>query len=221
MIINGEVPEHRANKDFLRMLDTNNPRYTGWPVWLNSEGFSEEENHPFVHEHIWEAFLVRLQGYYMDHIDFYRIDPSGRFFIKRAYEDDIGGSDKKPAPLQQLDFGITILRVAETLAVGLVFAKAMECNPEETSLFYRFEWDKLKGRELSSWADWNRYISGGRKAYQDKAISSVEVPLDTPLSRLGEYVKNVIDPLFEVFNGFEIGQNVVDDLTNKLINRRL
>ncbi len=84
-----------------------------------------------------------------------------------------------------------------------------------------FQWEKLKGRELSSWADLRRHLSIGRKAYQDTVESIVEIPLDTPLSRVGEYVKILIDPLFEVFDGFEISQGVVDDLTNKLLNRKL
>lgn len=221
LIINGDIPKYRANKDFLRMLDASNPQYTGWPVWMNSEGFTDKSGHPYVHDRVWEALLVTLGHGWSDHIDFLRFDPEGKFFIRRSLEDDIGAGDKQPLPLSQLEFGLTILRTAETVAVGLAFAKAMGCNPEDTTLIYMFQWEKLKGRELSSWADLRRHLSIGRKAYQDTVESIVEIPLDTPLSRVGEYVKILIDPLFEVFDGFEISQGVVDDLTNKLLNRKL
>ena len=79
----------------------------------------------------------------------------------------------------------------------------------------------MKGRELSSWADQRRYISRGRRAYKNEVSSYIEVPLNTPLSRLGEYEKKLIDPLFEAFDDFEISQDVVNDLTNRLINRKL
>jgi hypothetical protein len=221
LIINGEIPEYRANKDFLRMLYASNPNYTGWPVWLNSERFTDESSHPFVHDRVWEALLVSLGRGRGDHIDFFRFDPMGRFFVRRSLEDDIGASEKQPPPLSQLEFSLAILRTAETVAVGLAFAKAMGCNPEETTLFYRFGWDKLKDREIGSWADFRRYILPGRKAYQDNVQSSVEIPLDSPLSRVGDYVKILVDPLFEVFDGIEISQGVVDDLTDRLLNRRL
>ena len=39
--------------------------------------------------------------------------------------------------------------------------------------------------------------------------------------RLGEFTKAAIDPLFAVFEGYEIGETVVNDMVDRLINRRL
>lgn len=221
LIINGDVPIHKANKEFLRLLDANNPRYTGWPIWMNTEGFRDRESHPRVHNHAWEVFLVSLDSAISDHIDFMHYDPKGCFYIRRSYEDDLGGGARKPKPLSVLDFGLIILRVTETLAVGLAYAKAMGCDPETTTLSFGFRWNRLQNRDLSSWANPSRYLSGGRVAYQNEVLAYAEIPLNTPLSRIGEYSKQVIDPLFEVFDGFEISQDVIDDLAQRLINRRL
>lgn len=221
MVINGTVPPFRANKEFLRMLDKSNPNYTGWPLWLNSEDFTDEAGHPQVFDGVWESLLVKLKNDWHDYIDFYRFDPKGKFFSKRALEDDIGASANQPAPNSELDLGLVIIRVAEAIAVGLAFAKAMECPPESTKLFFMFTWDKLKGRLLSAWANPRRHSPIARVSYQDQVCTTVEVPLDTPLSRLGEYVKTAIDPLFEGFNDFVISQAVVDELVTKLVNRRL
>ena len=215
MIINGKIPLYKTNEKFLQLLDTSHPRYTGCSIWQN---FGESR---YFKNKTWEAMLVKLNGYCDDHLDFMILDPTGQFYIRCALEDDIGGSDKQPEPLTELDFVLAILRTAETIAVGIAFAKVMGCNPETTSLSFLFGWNKLKGRKLSSWADRRRYISGRRIAHQNEVRSTIEVPLNTPLSRLGEYEKKLIDPLFEVFDGYEISQDIVDDLTNRLINRKL
>ncbi len=221
LVIQGEVPTHRTNKEFLRRLDASNPRYTGWPIWLNSENFTDQVSRPQVHNNRWEMFLLTLEGGWGDHIEYMSFDPGGKFYLRRNYEDDLGNSGKQPRPLTTLEFALVILRTAELLAVGVAFAKAMGCEPEKTSLSFLFKWSRLKGRVLSSWANPGRYLSSDRTAYQDEVFAYLEMPLDLPISRLGEYVKKAIDPLFEVFDGFEIGQSVVDDLTNQLINRRL
>jgi hypothetical protein len=49
----------------------------------------------------------------------------------------------------------------------------------------------------------------------------VTVPLDTAPSSLGEYVKVALMPLYAVFDGFEIPGIVVDEQTEKLLERRL
>jgi hypothetical protein len=73
---------------------------------------------------------------------------------------------------------------------------------------------------LSSWAQPLRYITP-HDAYQDQVFSDITVPLDAPLSSLGEYVSQAIRPLFEVFSGFSIGQGVVNEMTDRLIDRAL
>jgi Putative DNA-binding domain len=132
LIINGPVPPQKSTREFLGQLGASNPRYTGWPVWLNSEGFSDPSSRPYFYRNGWEAFIVSLEGW-SAHIDFQRFEPAGRFYLRRSLQDDIG-ADKHPEPFTQLDFGLAIIRVAETIAVGMAFAKAMGCDVEATNL---------------------------------------------------------------------------------------
>jgi hypothetical protein len=177
--------------------------------------FGREFSTLFLQE--WLGGIYRL---IRGHIDFQRFEPVGRFFLRRSFHDDIGG-DKHPEPLTLLDFGLPIIRVAETIAVGMAFAKAMGCDAEATTLSFLFAWNRLKGRILTSWINQERNISGGRNVYEDEVHSYVEVPLNAPLSRLGEFTKVAIDPLFLIFDGYEIGETVVNDMADRLINRRL
>jgi hypothetical protein len=221
-VIMGTVPPHSANTSFLNLLDSSNPRYTGWPVWLDSRSFSKKEARPYVFQGAWEAFICDLSPEWggMD-IDFWRLDPSGKFYLRCALQDDLSVSKRAPEPMKQLDFGLVILRTAEAIVVALEFAKAMGCPIETTKLSFAFKWTKMKGRELSSWANIDRHIYRGNIAHQDEITSQIIVPLETPRSAIAEYVYPITKTVFEAFDGVEISISVIEDLTQRLIERRL
>ncbi len=221
LLLVGHVPAHSANREFLNLLDSSNPDYTGWPVWLDSRGFKDTNSLPYVTNGVWEAFIASLAVSWSRQVDFMRLDPKGRFYLRRALQDDVSGSQRAPKPLTVIDFGLPVLRTAEAIAVGLAFAKAMGCNPESTFLAFAFRWTRLRGRELSSWAQPGRDISPGRKAYQDEVLAFVTVPLETPLSALSEFVNQAVQPLFEVFDGFTLSKDVVEDFTRRMVERKL
>jgi hypothetical protein len=221
LILNGTVPAHAANREFLNLLDSSNPDYTGWPVWLDSRGFTDQSSRPYVVNGVWEALIVSLETGWSNHIDFMRLDPRGRFYLRRALQDDTSGSNKAPKPLVALDFGLVAIRTAEAIAVGIAFGKAMGCDPDKTILSFAFRWKRLKGRQLTSWANPERYISPTRSAYQDEVVSFIDVPLEAPLSALSGYVGQAIQPVFEVFDGFTLGKEVTEDMTRRLVERRL
>lgn len=222
LILNGEVPPHSPNSEFLNLLDSNNPNYTGWPVWLDTRGFTHQLARQYVVNGVWEALIIKLEGEWGgDHIDFMRLDPKGRFYLRRALQDDIARSSRAPKPMTALDFGLVTIRTAEAIAVGLAFAKAMGCNPEKTALNFAFRWRRLRGRRLTSWANRERYISPTEPAYQDEVTSLVDVPLETPLSALSEHVRRATQPVFEVFHGFALSKETTEDLTRRLVERRL
>ena len=105
--------------------------------------------------------------------------------------------------------------------MGIAFAKAMGCDPEKTQLAFGFRWTRLQGRQLDSWIEPRHHISPGSSAHQDEVTAFVEMPLETPLSALGEFVNQAVKPLFEVFDGFALSKDVVEDLTRKVIEKRL
>jgi len=221
-VIIGTVPPHSANRSFLNLLDSSNPNYTGWPVWLDSRGFKEEGERPYVFNGVWEAFICILSSDWGGKdIDFWRLDPSGKFYLRRALQDDLSESQQAPEPMNQLDFGLVILRTAEAIAVALGFSKAMGCPIETTRISFAFRWTKMRGRELSSWANIERRIHHGNIAKQDDIISQVVVPLEIPSSAIAEYVYPITRTVFEAFNGVEIDISVIEDLTQRLIERRL
>jgi hypothetical protein len=221
LMIEGEVPPHSPNREFLNLLDSSNPNYTGWPIWLVTRGFQEKDFSPYVCEGVWETMIIPKESLWGCDIDFMRLDPKGYFYLQRALQDDVSSSPRAPKPLTALDFGLPIIRTAEAIAVGMAFGKAMGCNSEKTTMCFAFRWTRLRGRQLVSWANPGRLMSPGRKAYQDDITSFVRVPLETPLAALAEFVYRIVGPLYEVFDGFALSKNVVEDLTRRLIERKL
>ena len=218
LLIGDDIPPHSANQAFLNLLNASNPRYIGWPVWLDSRNFAYENAEPYPFEDAWEAFIDIRVPNWINHIDFMRLDPTGQFYLRRVFDEDI--QEQNLEPMKYLDFTPPIKGVAEAIAVGLAFAKAMECDPEKTQLAFGFRWTKLQGRRLASLVEPAHYIPPEGPAYQDEVSVFFEVSLETPLSALGEYVNRAVKPLFEVFNGYELGKDIIEDLTRKTIERR-
>ena len=223
LIIRGEFPAQSPTIDFVRRLDAANPQLTGWPVWLESTSFTNPEHRPISTGGGFEALIVAIDdGWGGRHLDFMRKDPKGRFYLYRALQDDLSTSDGAPQPMTALDFGLAILRTAEALAVGIAFGRAMGCDVQETNLEFAFRWGGLKGRQISSWANPERFLGPVQEpAYDDSFCITISMPLDTPNSSLWLYTHEVVASLFALFGGEEIPPQVVEELVHRLMTRTL
>lgn len=226
VVFEGEIPSRNLDEEFLNLINVSNPRYSGWPMWIDSRGFYTAEGapdtdaRPYTFDGGYEA-LIHSEGASMrNHLDFWRAEPRGRFYLYRAFQDDMLDGPGYPQPLKVLDFGIVILRTAEALAVPMAFPRAMDTLPEGTTLHYSLRWSGLKERELSSWANPARDIRPGYTSRQSDEMVLLSLPLETPASALGRHVRAATAPLFSTFNGFAPGPSVVEDLTNELLLRR-
>lgn len=227
--VEDDVEGGPATEEFLNLIAAANPSYTGWPLWIDSRGFSNRgddsklDPRPRVFERGWEAFVYRYEpGSWYNHLDFWRAEPAGRFYALRGLEDDISEGAGYPESMTTLDFGLAILRTAEAIAVPMAFARAMGLPQEETTLRYLFRWSGLRNRELSSWTDRGRFVGPGYVCHQHEVLSPVlTLPLETPTSAIAPLVSAATSELFAAFDGFEPGAGVVEDLTKRLLTRNL
>jgi len=219
LVVLGKAPEHTTTQTFLRLIDSSNPRYTGWPVWLVLLG-GESQSQPYVFENAWESLIVS-HNLPAQKIDFWRIDPRGRFYLRRPFEDDMEYPRRYPIPLMTVfDIFLMILRVAEAIGVGIEFAKALGYDVEETTLIFGFRWSGLANRTLSSWSSPGKLWLRNRVSYQNEVLSIVSIPLGTPKSAISEYVAKAIRPLSAVFDGLEIEDRTVEELALDVLDRR-
>jgi hypothetical protein len=217
LVIDPQKINQLPTEKFRQVLASSNPRYSGWPVWLDSSTFQNAAHRPVVKSNGWETFIVSLESW-SKHLDFYRFDPNGKFYLHRNLQDD---TSDRVAPGTALDPILVIIRIAEAVAVGLTFAKALEWKPEDSTLGFAARWTNLRGRTLESWANPAAYISPHGHASDDAAVGFSELRLDTPINAIAPTVQELVRPLFVLFGGFEIPQAAVEEWVKRLVERRL
>lgn len=133
-------------------------------------------------------------------------------------QDDL--SDKI-RPKTALDPILVLIRVAEAIAVGLAFAKALGFKEDTTRLGFAFRWSKLSKRELISWANPIIPITGGHVAHDDEITMFTELSLYTPVSAIAPFVEQATQDLFALFNGYKMPTEAVEYWSRRLVERRL
>jgi hypothetical protein len=225
VVVEGAALGGAPTEDFLNLISASNPRFTGWPAWIDSRGFANVEGeldpgpHPYIHNGGWEALVYRRRGDLLaDRVDFWRAEPVGRFYLYRALQDDLATIPSAPEPMTALDPGLVITRTAEAIAVPMAFAREMGATPEETILHYAFRWSGLRGREMSAWVFPEMFVSPGYVCHQDDVNSQVAVSLDTPTSALGRFVRDATNPLFTAFSRWMPNPSVTEDVTDRFLH---
>ena len=180
--------------------------------------FTNPADRAIVLDGVWQALIVDLDGGWQQNFEFLRFDPKGEFYLQRVMQDDLS---PKVSPGTAMDRMLMIYRVAETLAVGLSIARQLDWEMDSTTNF-AFQWNGLKGRKLSSWANAGRSIRGdGGQSHSLAAKAFVQVPLETPHSALAPYVSIAVGPLFALFNGYEAPQSLVEICVRKMTQRNM
>ncbi len=219
MVVEPGWPSRVPDNEFAGTVFGSNPRYTGWPVWLDARLSAMQENRPVVRDRSYEALIVTSGGF-TSHLDFMRLDPSGKFYLRRALQDDI--RTEKVSPGTVLDPILVILRVAEAIAVGIAIARSQLVEGEPPRrLGFGFQWSKLAGRSLSTWANPMYPSMGGRLAHEGNILTFIELPSDTPANAIAPYVDAATRDLFALFDGERVAPSDIEDWTAKLLERRL
>jgi hypothetical protein len=221
--IDGTVPEHAATERFLDLLLSANPRFRpDWPIWLDTRSFQDPRFSPKVINKAWQALVVFTAGTVpWDLAEFYRLDPKGKFFLRRMIDDDSFAQVNKFPVGAYLDPHHVIARTAEAIAVSLSFARAMGCDPDKTRLAFNFRWTKLADRMIHSWTGIGRFIPprAQYKSVDDDAEGTIEVPLNTAIGALAPWVERATADLFGQFGGFEVPVGFAGSVVKTLLDK--
>ncbi len=220
VVVAPPFPPATLDGTFLSRVLSSNPNFTGWPIWLDARTSSTPESRPVRTEKSWNSFIEFDRGWGGGaSLDFWMIAPS-KYYLWRTLQDD--RSDKvKPGTV--LDPLLMIYRIAEAIAVGLTFAKAMgDGGSGDTRILgFAFKWSKLRNRKLSPWANPMVFMGNSGQSHVDTITTFVEVPLDTPANAIAPFVTQATRELFSLFDGHEIPPNVIEDQVLRLIERRM
>jgi hypothetical protein len=218
-IIEGQVPQWACDEGFLNKLLRTMPCHSGWPPWVDTRNTPDSSLRPYVYEDGWEAYVAAKV--FADHLDFWRLEPSGRFYHIRAFEDDLSRPGlAKPQAGETLDFLLQIMRTAEAMSNAMSFARAMGCDETSTSVAFAFRWCGLQGRHLSCWSDPSRMFFDSSSSHQDVVTTKVVVSLEVVESGLSSFVEAAVAPMFAVFGGTHIESSVVENIVHDTFQRR-
>jgi len=215
LVFDPPLPADDSDRTFLRTIATANPRYTGWPAWLDTDGVSDATKRPRKKNGGWETVLLSGDDSWAKHADFQWVSAKGEFYLWRVYQDDL---TDKVAPKTAIDFGLLTYRIAEVIAVGLAFAKALQVPPE-TQLHFVFRLDDLSGRSARSWASPRRTLPVYGKAYDDVAEGFTSLSSDTAVSAIAPFVHQALAPIAGVFDGSEIPPSLIEPFVEGMLSR--
>jgi len=210
-------------KTLLDVLFIHQPRLTGWPPWIDSRSFNDESSHPYVKERGWEALIYdQRTRWAVKAMDFWRIEPSGRFYAARTYEDDTSKTllDNGAKPGTIFDFVLLIIRTAELIATVRAFVDGLGVDRDKALLEFAFRWTGLKGRQICSWVQPMRELFNFVPAEDDVVTTTIALRQETPDTAIWEAVKQVTQPVFDVFAA-GVGDPVFEDLVNRTLKRQL
>lgn len=220
VFVDPQKTDQVANNTFLSAVASSNPNLAGWPAWVDARTFTNEADRPKVIDNAWEALIISEQPSWSNKADFWRLDPNGKFFLRRLLQDDTVPRAVKPGTV--LDPDLAIVRVAEVIAVGISIARALGWDVTKARLGFAFEWTKVKDRTLNPWAyPLETTLVGGGTAHDDQVESYVEVPLETSISAIAPVVAEATRRLFALFDGYQVRPEDVEKWVRQLLERTL
>jgi hypothetical protein len=217
LVCNPERAEAVTDKTFLNIVGSSNPNYTGWPLWRDPRPVRDRICRPGIVDGAWELLLVSqpVDTLSIPRLEFSRFDAKGAFYSLRNLQDDVNQSF---GPALYLDPVLVLRRVTEALAVGIAIAKSLGWQPP-ANLAFAFSWTKLKGRQLSPWADPFSTLGGG-VANDDVIETFVTLGLDTSPTALAPYVQRATERLFALFDGARVPPQAIEDVVRLVLERR-
>jgi len=220
LVIDG-VSEQRWHNDdrFLAALVTANPDLSASYLWRVYRG-SEPNLGPYPIAETFEQFLVvsplsallSAWGY----TDFMIFDPKGRFFVRKAFYDDLL-RDAPEAKGQALEPVVQLLLVSEAFIVGSRYAKALGYGPD-TQLRFSIRWSGLRSRHLVSRTTFVYDYYPVRESYDDKVHLELTLPIDPSRQEIIQKTTEAIQQLARAFS-YTFTQVIVQKAVNNQLDR--
>ncbi|MEW6771698.1 MAG: RNA-binding domain-containing protein [Bacillota bacterium] len=201
--------EPPALEEFRDILDRARGHETGWPPWWVP---TRKEIAPYPYEGTIECWLGE-PGKEAAYSDFWRASPQGLMFLLRGYRED---SVKELVPGKAFDLTLPIWRVGEVFLHAQRLSAELAGSP--ATIYFRFRWQGLSGRELVAWAS-GRDQRPGQMARQPGVISELSVSAEDISPLLPELVLKLTKPLYEIFDFFSVSLPMVQEELSRMLGK--
>ena len=193
---------------------------TGWAPWWwpTRNGIK-----PYVHdENTIECHIADRQLHAnAAHSDFWRASTTGQLFIVRGYPEDSleARSPAPPVPGTVFDLTYPIWKIGECLLFIQRFAT--ELGAEESTVSVRCQWSGLKERKLTALFNPRRGPLRDYRTQTDEYTSEVTVPVARISGALPEIVRDLVNPLYALFDFFEPPAAIYSEELTRMQRREL
>lgn len=184
----------------------------GWPIALVMENRDEWRPRPTSDGITAEIAIGEGDSNTFDQdrrsYDFWKLFGNGRFYTLLSLFED------KRVP-DAIFFEVRITRVTEALLLlARVYRRLDASDTDQVTV--RFCHSGLAGRTLRA-ASRSRDMWGERKSTEDVVESSTTTTLADLESNLVSHVKKIVDPLFMMFEFFELSDPVLEGIVNEFV----
>ncbi len=219
-VVNGLETHHDASQELLYRLRATRHDHSGWPPWTVIDSPNRPEMNPRVVSGTWEALMVSGPDDPFGITDYWQINPAGRFYYIRALEDDMREESHGLLPRSMLDFSRVVYRVTEAVSAVLQLSRELGASGEN-QIGFAFRWRGLQGRILASSSEPDRMLRQQRTSHDDEVTATIEMPADAPESAVPSQVHQIVRQLFLAFQGYELPQPVIEEISSKVLKRRM
>lgn len=210
MEIRMTLPDFRPNipqGELLRIAEQAEIHTFGWPIGVGLSNREEYRPRPRTDGIVAEIDIRdRMDG--ESTYDYWTIRKDGAFYLLKSLFEDM----RKPG---HIFFNTRIVRITETLLYAARLYSGFKI-PSDSRVLIGIRHGGIKGRVLSA-AGNNRELSYERKSTEDEVYTEIETTLEKLESDLVDLVQKFTQPLFVVFDFFELSRDVLENIVNNFV----
>jgi len=177
----------------------------GWPIGVYLDNSSESRPHPTTEGIIAE---IKTKTY-----NYWTINKSGDFYSLISLFEDCRN---RP---ENIFFDTRIVRITESLlyCAKLYSSFGVDANRK---VFFSIRHSGIENRTLIASTP-SRHLREGYKSLENEIDTPIEFTLKQIESDLVQLVKKMADPLFMLFDFFQLADSVYEDIVNNFVNGQI
>ena len=186
--------------ELLRVAHSSMIHTFGWPIGIMDLNPGPLKPRP-TSNGIVNTVIQKGQSY-----DFWALRQDGSFYLLQTLFEDSEGATN------QLFFNTRIVRTTEMLMYLSRLYKGLNV-PENTTVSFVLRHVGLVGRHISVSATSNRLmLHSPGPASEEEIESTITTDLSTLDESLSQHVQNLLNPVFMIFDFFQLGQEIYDQI---------
>jgi hypothetical protein len=199
-----------SHNELLRVADEAQIHTFGWPLGIVLNNREEYRPRPKTDGIVAQIDIREGRSSY----DYWTIRKDGTFYLlKSLFEDDTG----KPT---YLFFNTRIVRITEALLYSARLYSGFKV-PSDSRILIGIRHGGLGDRILSGSGDRALLLHYDRKSKENEVYTEVETNAEKIESELVDIVQRFTQPLFVIFDFFEVSRTVLENIVNNYVAGRV